>query len=244
MSVSPSENTMIENSPFTVNISEIRASGGTYSQIADGIQETTYSDDRAYGFVPEQTEENAVSAYLVIKRTTTVTDFNADTQEIENRKESQRKLIPFRVDFKNEFLEVFANKDDTKTVVTRLADIAGWDIDINSLGLDISSFYRQIKGEKYSTEVSSLRLNDFSLNDNTRGTCHLKVFDEGEAVRLIDEYQDKISFMTVEFQINGKPVSVGFYGSGSIRFYSKTRDDEELLNFLKESLDESIRGDN
>ena len=234
---------MIKDSPFTANISDITASGGTYSEIKNSIQTTEYNEERAYGFVPEESGEELVSAYLVIKRTTTITDFNQDTQEIENRKESQRRLIPFRMDFENEFLEVFSNKDDTKTVITRLADIAGWNIGIDSLALDISSFYDQIKGGQYATVVSSVRLNDFSLNDNTRGTCHLKVFDEGEALRLLDEYQNQVSFMTVEFQVQGNSVSVGFYDSGSIRFYSKTEDDEALLEFLKEQLHESIEGD-
>lgn len=240
MSISPTASTMIKDSPFTANISDITASGGTYSEIADSIQTTEYNEDRAYGFVPEESEEGLVSAYLVIKRTTTITDFNQDTQEIENRKESQRRLIPFRVDFENEFLEVFSNKDDTKTVITRLADIAGWNIEINSLTLDITLFYDQIKGGQYNTEVSSVRLTDFSLNEHTRGTCHLKVFDESEALRLLDEYRNQVSFMTVEFQIQGSPVSVGFYDSGSIRFYSKTENDEALLEFLKEQLYESM----
>lgn len=234
---------MIKDSPFTANISDITASEGTYSEIKDSIQTTEYNEERAYGFVPEESGEGLVSAYLVIKRTTTITDFNQDTQEIENRKESQRRLIPFRMDFENEFLEVFSNKDDTKTVITRLADIAGWNIGIDSLALDISSFYDQIKGGQYATVVSSVRLNDFSLNENTRGTCHLKVFDEGEALRLLDEYRNQVSFMTVEFQVQGNPVSVGFYDSGSIRFYSKTEDGEALLEFLKEQLHESIEGD-
>lgn len=233
---------MIENSPFTVNISNITASGGTYSRIKDSIRTTEYNERRAYGFLPEESREGLVSAYLVIKHTTTITDFNQDTQEIENRKESQRRLIPFRVDLKNEFLEVFSNKDDTKTVITRLADIAGWNIEINSLALDITSFYDQIKGGQYTTEVSSVRLTDFSLNENTRGTCHLKVFDEEEAIRLLNEYRNQISFMTLEFQVKGNPISVGFYDSGSIRFYSKTEDEEALLAFLKEQLYESMGG--
>lgn len=242
MSISPTTNTMIKDSPFTANISEITASGGTYSEIEDSIQTTEYDEERAYGFVPEASGEGLVSAYLVIKRTTTITDFNQDTQEVENRKESQRRLIPFRVDFENEFLEVFSNKDDTKIVITRLADIAGWSIEINSLAIDITSFYDQIKGGQYTTEVSSVRLNDFSLNENTRGTCHLKVFEEGEALRLLNKYRNQVSFMTVEFQVQGSSVSVGFYDSGSIRFYSKTENDEALLEFLKEQLYESIGG--
>lgn len=233
---------MIKESPFTVNISDIAASKGTYSEIEDSIQTTEYNEERAYGFVPEESGEGLVSAYLVVKRTTTITDFNQDTQEIENRKESQRRLIPFRVDFENEFLEVFSNKDDTKTVITRLADIAGWNIEINSLALDITSFYDQIKGSQHTTEVSSVRLNDFSLNKNTRGTCHLKVFDEGEALRLLGEYRNQVSFMTVEFQVHGNSVSVGFYDSGSIRFYSKTEDDEALLESLKQQLHKSTEG--
>ena len=243
MSTSPTANTMIKNSPFTANISDIAASGGTYSEIKDSIETTEYDEERAYGFVPEESEEGLLSAHLVIKRTTTITDFNQDTQEIENRKESQRRLIPFRVDFENEFLEVFSNKDDTQTVITRLADIAGWDIEINSLALDITSIYNQIKNGQYNTEISSVRLNDFSLNENTRGTCHLKVFDESEALRLLDEYRDQITFMTVKFQVQENPVSVGLYDSGSIRFYSKTKDDEKLLEFLKKQLHESREDD-
>lgn len=232
---------MIEESPFTVNISDINASGRKYAEIEGSIRSTEYNEDRAFGFVPEESRKERVSAYLVIKRTTTVTDFNQDTQEIENRTESQRRLIPFRLDFANEFLEVFSNKDDTKIIITRLADIAGWDIGINRLTLDITSFYEQLNGDQYNTEVSSIRLNDFSLNQNSRGTCHLKVFDEGEAHRLLNEYRNQISFMSVEIQVQGNPISVGIYDSGSIRFYSKTEDDEVLLNLMKGHLDKSIK---
>jgi len=230
---------MIESSPFTANLSELRLSQEDYENLIDGIRDMPYTEDRSFGFVPETTEEGGLSANLVFRTATTIPDINESTQEIEPIEQKRTDLIPFEVDREKGILTVFANKEDTRKLTTRLSSLANWGLTTEPLSLNLDSLYHHISTGPYSSSITGLRIQDFSINQHTNGSYHLKVFEEHEGERLLEEYEDDVSYITVEFEVRGDSVTIGFYDSGSVRFYSKTDEDEELLEHVKNVVNES-----
>ncbi|WP_164471819.1 hypothetical protein [Halosimplex salinum] len=225
---------MIESSPCTANISTIDLSQEDYERLIEGIENTPYTDERSFGFIPETVEPNRLSANLVFRTATTIRDINESTQEIEDVQQKKTDLIPFSIDYDRTLLSVFSNKEDTKKLVTRLSGLADWGISINSLSLDLSSVYKEISTREYSAQITGLRISDFAINEYTNGSYHLNVFEEHEGQRLLREYTNDVSYVTVEYEMNHGTVSVGFYDSGSVRIYSKSTEDDELFSHVKD----------
>jgi hypothetical protein len=224
---------MIEASPFTANISEMKLSREDYENLIEGIQTTPYTEERSYGFVPETTKEEYLSANLVFRTATTIPDINESTQEIETVEQKRTDLIPFRIDFEKQLLEAFANKEETQKLTTRLSSLADWGLTIEPLLLELSPLYDGLSSGEYDVKITGLRIQDFSISEYTNGSYHLKVFEEHEGERLLDEYGSDVSYITVEFEARENMITVGFYQSGSIRFYSKSTEDDELLENIK-----------
>jgi len=232
---------MIESSPFTANLSEIDLTREDYENLIEGIQNTPYTEERSFGFVPEATEKEYLSANLVFRTATTIPDINESTQEIEPIEQKRTDLIPFRLDFERGLLEVFSNKEDTRKLTTRLSGLADWGMTIEPLSLELAPLYQELSENSFALSITGLRIQDFSINEHTNGSYHLKVFEESEGERLLEKYNTDISYITVEFDVGRNDITIGLYQSGSIRFYSKSDEDEELLEHIKNMIVKSQR---
>ncbi|MBP1986764.1 hypothetical protein [Halolamina salifodinae] len=210
-----------------------------YENLINGIQDTPYTEDRSFGFVPETTEQDSLSGNLVFRTATTIPDINESTQEIEPVEQKRTDLIPFEIDYERGILVVYANKEDTRKLTTRLSSLADWGLTIEPLSLNLTPLYQNLSSGTYSTSITGLRIQDFSINEHTNGSYHLKVFEEQEGERLLEEYETNVSYITVEFEVREEPVTVGFYDSGSVRFYSKTAEDDELFEHIKNMIVET-----
>lgn len=103
----------------------------------------------------------------------------------------------------------------------------------------MNSLYERITTGVYSVSITGLRIRDFSINEYTNGSYHLKVFENHEGERLLKEYGSDVSYLTIEFEVQNEAVTVGFYDSGSVQFYSKTAEDEELMYQIKDMISET-----
>lgn len=227
---------MIESSPFTDNIVHINLTKDLYIRIKRRMREETYNREQTYGFVLDSFETKSVSAYLVITTPTKVQSFDPSSKKVEEQVIDRTKLVPFRVDQKFQFLEVFSNKKDTQKVITHLDKIVRQDFIVEEYFIPLDELYKFLTSQKWKIKIKSVRINNFSLNKHTNGNCYLKVFEESEAKRLLDKYTDDVTYLGLDFVINENHIAVGFYRRGSIRIYSKTEEDEALLQNFKEIL--------
>lgn len=225
---------MIESSPFTNNIVAIDVSQDQYTEIADGIRDSEYTRNKSYGFVPEAIDSDFLSAHLVLTTPVVVQSFNEQTREVEDQEVDRTELIPFRIDFEHQFLEVFSNQNDTSKVVTRLSQLTNWSVTISDINLNLSELHCALMATDFDIDTTSLRISNFSLNEHTNGSCHLKVFEENEVQRLMDEYNTDVTYLGTQFDIRDEEISIGFYRGGTIRFYSKTKEDDELMTSIKQ----------
>lgn len=230
---------MIVSTPFTDNMSVIQNSGEISDKLIQGIESTSYTEEDGVGFSIDSVKQDSISAYLILKETRIIQDYNPSEGQVEEQNESRRVLIPFRVDWEYNMLEVFSDKDDTKKLITRLGNIVDWDLSISRVNLNLSDFYRQLQNSNYDTTTKSLRISDFSVSESTRGNVHLNVFDEDDASSLISEHYGDVSYLCLEFKMESEEVTVGFYNSASIQIYNNTTTETTLLQTIKNMIIES-----
>ncbi len=64
----------------------------------------------------------------------------------------------------------------------------------------------------------------------------MKVLENHEGIRLINEYNSTITYTGLNLSINTDEISIGLYESGALRIYNKLYDSTELTSILKEKL--------
>jgi hypothetical protein len=230
---------MIATTPFTDNVSIIKNAPEISNDILEGIESTPYREEDGVGFSIEFTDKHSVSAYLIRKETRIIQDYNPSEGQIEEQNESRRVLIPFRIDWQHNMLEVFSDKGDTKKVVTRLGNVVDWELTISRINLDLSEFYSQLQESKYETTTTSIRLSDFSVSEGTRGNVHLNVFEEDDVDNLVNEHEGDVSYLCSKFELGPEQVTVGFYNSASIQVYNNTNQEKRLIEDIKDIIIES-----
>jgi len=231
--------TMIESSPLTVNFARTELGDNTFEDLVDGIGGLEYSRNRSYGFVIESLDPERVSAHLVITTPVKIQDYDEERQEIVDKQVDKTELIPFRIDVEHNFLEVFSNQSDTGEVKTRLGEAIGWDISITEAPINLAKLYDALSVSDYETEITSIQISNFSVDNNTTGSYRMKVFEESEGIKYVSEYQNDVSYLAVKFKNEVETATVGFYRSGSIRIYSNIENDSHLLDNIKMALNSS-----
>jgi len=230
---------MIESSPLTVNFAKTELGDNTFEDLVDSIEQLEYSRDRSYGFVIESLKPEQISAHLIITTPVKIQDYNEESREIINKQVDKTELIPFQIDLKRNFLEVFSNQSDTSEVKTRLGEAMGWKISITESPLNLAKLYDALKETDYETNITSLQIKNFSVDDNTTGSYRMNVFEESEGIEYLSEYQNNVSYLCVELSDEIETATVGFYRSGSIRIYSNIETDAHLLEKIKVALNSS-----
>jgi hypothetical protein len=180
-----------------------------------------------------------VSAHLVITTPVKIQDYDEERQEIVDKQVDKTELIPFRIDVEHNFLEVFSNQSDTGEVKTRLGEAIGWDISITEAPINLAKLYDALSVSDYETEITSIQISNFSVDNNTTGSYRMKVFEESEGIKYVSEYQNNVSYLAVKFKNEVETATVGFYRSGSIRIYSNIENDSHLLDNIKMALNSS-----
>ena len=227
---------MIVSSPLTNNISTVELSSDTYQLIQEGVEQKRFKENEKFGFVPESVGTEQTSAFLVIRTPTKIREFNPQTENVEERTTDQTDLIPFRVDFHSQLLEVFSNKEDVQKVELRLGQVANWDFSISDSSLDLPRVYEKLQSTVDDIRFKSLKIKDYAISENARGTYHPQIFDQREAARLVDKHQDGLTYFAAEFRLGQDEVTVGFYRTGSVQIYNNTKNTGELLEVIKTSV--------
>jgi hypothetical protein len=226
---------MIKSSPLTVNFARINATREDYQNIVDQISSLEFTEERSYGFTIENTDQDIISAHLILTSPTKVTDYNPERNKVTERTIQKKKIIPFRINLESGFLEVFSNKKDLSELKTRLGDISSWDISIEDVEFDLDAIRSSLQDEEMKS-VDSLRISDFSINEHTKGNVYLNIYDEKEAKRLISENKGNVSYMGIKLEIGQEEITLGVYSSGSLRIFNNTQKDGKILQVFEDIL--------
>jgi hypothetical protein len=230
---------MIASSPLTVNLVRADVSEEEYESLISGLKDMEYTRDRSYGFSLESVEERLLSGHLVITTPTNIQEFDEESQTVVKKQIDRTELIPFRIDLANDFLEVFSNQDDVSKIKTRLGEASNWDIGLTEYPLDLSALYEGLIVQDNELSIKSMKINNFSPSSDVTGSYHLKMFEGNKAKELLSEYGNNVSYLGAEFDNGTERITVGFFRSGSIRLYTNSEKDDQLLTTIKTAINET-----
>jgi hypothetical protein len=227
---------MITDSPLVDSLSRVDFADTSYDDVALALQNADYTEGDAAGFATDTFQNDAISATLVHASARTVEAYDADTGDVAQREVEETDLVPFRLDFANDLLEVFGGRTDARRVQQRLADLDGVSVSFQPLEIAIGDLHDALQDSSLDVTVTSLRVRNFSPVDHTTGDAFLRVEEGADATALLADYGEDAYFLGTELGVSGDTVTVGFYDSGTIQVYSKTDETEALLDTLKNAV--------
>jgi hypothetical protein len=227
---------MIADSPLVDSFSRVDFADTSYDDVALALQNAEYAEGDAAGFATDTFQNDAISANLVLASATTVEAYDADTGDVAQREVDRTELVPFRLDFANDLLEVFGSRADARRVQVHLTDLDGVSVSFEPLDVAIGDLHDALRGSSLDVAVTSLRVRNFSPVEHTTGDAFLRVEEGADAAALLADYGADAYFLGTELGVGGETVTVGFYDSGAIQVYSKTDQTEPLLDTLKNAV--------
>lgn len=224
---------MIATAPLVDTISRVEFADTTYDDVALALQEAEYAEGDAAGFTTGTFREDAISGHLVVSSPTTVEAYDAGSGAVSEQEVDQTNLVPFRIDFANDLLEVFAGRSDARTVREHLGGLDGVSLTFQDFEIDVPGMYDALRDGDLDATVTSVRVRNFSPVAGTEGDCFLRVDDTADVDGIFDEYGDDVYFLGTKVVVGGASVTVGCYQTGAIQVYSSTDETAALLDALK-----------
>jgi hypothetical protein len=224
---------MIANSPLVDTLSTIEFTDTTYDDVALALQNAEYADGDAAGFATDTFQQDAISANLVVSSPTTVEAYDAGTGDVSEQEVDRTELVPFRIDFANGLLEVFASRADARTVQEHLGALDGIDATFGDYTIDVASLHEALQASDLDATPTSVRIRNFSPVAHTEGDCFLRLDGDADVDGLLDEYGSNVYFLGTKLAHDGQELTLGYYQSGAVQLYSKTDATEDLLDRLK-----------
>jgi hypothetical protein len=227
---------MIADSPLVDTLSTIEFTDTTYDDVALALQNAEYADGDAAGFATDTFQQDAISANLVVSSPTTVEAYDAGTGDVSEQEVDRTELVPFRIDFANDLLEVFASRADARTVQEYLGALDEIDATFGDYTIDVPSLHGALQDSDLDATPTSVRIRNFSPMAHTDGDCFLRLDGDADVDGLLDEYGSNVYFLGTKLAHDGRELTLGFYQSGAVQLYSKTDATEALLDRLKDAI--------
>jgi len=226
---------MIGSPPFADNLSKIYLNELDNSEFVNKVENETYEKGDAYGFIVEELESDLLSAYLLLTRPEVRQVFDEDTQRVESREIQTIEKIPFRVDFKFNTLEVFADQKSVSKVSSKIGQLTNWDSTIETANFSPLSVIDSL-GEEYRTELTSIKISNYPASDSVVGDFSADVDDQKVGENLIQQYRDNVTYLGIRVKTETDSVTLGIYDSGSIVVYNEMEGVIEILDSIKQSI--------
>lgn len=224
---------MIAAAPLVDTVATVEFTDTTYDDVALALQNAEYADGDAAGFTTDTFQEAAISGHLVVSSPTTVDAYDAGSGAVSEQEVDQTNVVPFRIDFANDLLEVFAGRADARNVREHLDALDGVSLSFADFEVDVPSLYDDLQDSDLDATVTSLRVRNFSPIEGTEGDCFLSVEDTADVAGLLEDYGEDVYFLGTELAVDGDSVTVGCYQNGAIQVYSSTDEPAALLDSLK-----------
>jgi hypothetical protein len=226
---------MIGNPPFANNLSRIRFEGLENNELVNLIKNEQYKEGDAYGFAVEKAGESLLSAHLLLTRPEVRQVFDKNTQSVEETEITTIRKIPFRVDFKYNILEVFADQDSSSNVTNKLGQLTNWDVTVETANFTPLEVLESVE-RKYTTEVTSIKISNYHASDSIVGDFSADIEDQEVASSLLSQHAGDLSYLGVRVETEFDSVTLGIYNSGSIVVYNEMDELTEVLDLIKESV--------
>lgn len=223
--------------PLTINFKKINGiDSNNLITIANKMNTHRYDTQEDYGYIVKNQDANHILGYLIIDYPTYITEFDMNERIIKKIKTMRKLAIEFLIDMEYNLIEIYSDKKNTSRVINEIGKLSEYKVSIDDVCFNAKNIIKKLDDKSIEYNIKNLRIRDFSINKYTIGSFFVKVLENHEGVRLIDEYIHTITYMGFNLSINNSEVSVGLYDSGALRIYNKLDDSTETMSVIKEIL--------
>lgn len=204
-----------------------------FEEIVSRLGERQYTIEEGYGFVTKEKSINYASFYFIVDYPTYIYDFNDKTMAVQKIKTMRKKAIPFAIDFNYHTIEVSSDKKNLKLIINEISKISEYKLNVEDVIFKASEVIKKLETCEASFQINTLRIRDFSINEYTIGSFFVKVLEQHEGLRLIEEYNESITYVGLSVEINGECLSIGIFDSGTIKAYGQYSDVSNVIAWIK-----------
>ena len=223
--------------PTTINFKKIHGvDSHILNVIADKMNRQRYNTHDGYGYVVKSQDDSHVLGYLIIDYPTYIMEFDMDEMATKKIKTMKKLAIEFLIDLEYNLIEIYSNKKNVGLVINEIGKLSEYVVSIEDVYFRAKDVINKLNDKSIEYSIKNLRIRDFSINKHTIGSFFVKVLENHEGVRLINEYNSTITYTGLNLSINTDEISIGLYESGALRIYNKLYDSTELTSILKEKL--------
>lgn len=220
--------------PASINFKQIKdLDSKRLRDISQLMKIQKYSDEEGFGFIVKNEDKNHLQAYLIIDSPSFTTSFDPEKLSVTKTKIIKKIAIEFLIDLDYGVLEVYSDKNNTTRIVSELGKLSKFSFSIDDIQFKAMEILNKVKGNGCEYSIHNLRIRDFSINEYMRGSYFVNVLVKEEVERLIKEYNHSITYVGLNFSLEGYAVSIGLYDSGGVRIYGKTDEFDEILPKVK-----------
>ncbi|MFB9824689.1 hypothetical protein [Halobaculum roseum] len=228
----------IAETPATINVSRIECP--PQEALVSKLRSNSYSENSTFGFRQVRRNEGSVEGVLISNSYTSITRIDPETGEPTEDNVTTADRVPFRIDLQNGFLEGYTDRDGNSELLNRLGQVVPQFVS-QSLNLDIDQILEVSRRSPHEIDVSALRINNISPEPQTSGNCYLETYTNQVASELVSRYEGDVSYICLNINLApDEEVTVGIYRSGSVRLFSNSSRDSELLPLIRDLLSEVV----
>ena len=160
--------------------------------------------------------------------------YNFDKNELVKREEYLYSTIDFRIDLRNDTLEVFGNGADVSKVITVFRNSAVEFTGIQNYKTNLFKLLPLLKDQTNNIIIEKLIVNYFKHGNGLIGRYEMEFLDEREAWKQLETYQNDIAKASVNVFIDDKEIKrLSLNNVGKISFKGTESEFFTILNLIK-----------
>ena len=204
-----------------------------FSLILKQLKERGYSENDSFGYTNVEANNRYIYAKLLKRIPTYINEYK--NNQIERKCIFLIDEIEFSLDIEYKFVEIYSSQKNAQKVKDSLRKIFKSRYSFESIQLFAHELIPNFNA-KYSTKISSLKINSFLYTKNIYGVFNAIVGDNKKALELIKKYKTDIKKITFQIEIDDKIIDITLNDYGSVSFISNEYHEELILDFIKKNI--------
>lgn len=201
-------------------------------KLSTDLETNPYSEEKGFGFQNVDRHVNYLSASLLKRTPTLISEYNAETNEIVKNKIFVYSNIKFSIDTDFNLLEIYGFQKDSSKVRSSLLNFFDHDVTIKQIDLTPFKVIPLLNKFCNSVKVSKLTINNFNFNNKAYGLFNINKLDIDYIDEFFLKYQNDIKKITAILDYEHlKQVELSINESGQISI--KANDLEDALFTIK-----------
>lgn len=192
------------------------------------IKENSYTRGNE-GYILRDASGHAIAADYVFRFPTFVDVFDEKKLEFTKEKISRIALVRFSLDYSFRLLTIFSKSSAVYRLITDLGKITDFRMSVDDVTFNPNQIIRKFKKASYDLNINSIRIKNFSYDEDIIGTYAAKVKTQQVVKRLLEDHSGDVSYISGYLELDDKRITLGFFQNGSLRIYGDPEDLPEMV---------------